>query len=196
MTDPEFVKVIQDNNPEDLELSFLWRTHTLAWAARHAAQLEGDFVECGCYRGYTAKVVADLVGFSDMNRQYWLYDVFNPETIMGSHNASISDPFEFVKKRFEAYNNVNVIKGYVPSSFEQGMPEKVALLHIDMNHAEAELGALEHLFERVVSGGVIVLDDYGWTAYKAQTVVEDGWLNAKGYFVLELPTGQGVVIKR
>jgi hypothetical protein len=64
-----------------------------------------------------------------------------------------------------------------------------------MNNADAEIGALEVLFERMVPGAVLILDDYGWLGYRAQKLAEDPWLAKYGYRVLEMPTGQGLLIK-
>jgi hypothetical protein len=52
------------------------------------------------------------------------------------------------------------------------------------------------LFDRVVPGGVIVFDDYGWKLFEKQKEAEDIFMKARGYEILELPTGQGLVIKR
>ena len=68
--------------------------------------------------------------------------------------------------RFAAYSNVKVIKGVVPDVLAEVSPQKIAYLHIDMNSPAAELGAIEVLFDRVVPGGVIVLDDYGWLVFQ------------------------------
>src|ERR1041384_1377354 len=35
-----------------------WRLHTLVWAARNGLMLDGDFVECGVFKGDFAWVVA------------------------------------------------------------------------------------------------------------------------------------------
>lgn len=43
--------------------------------------------------------------------------------------------------------------------------------------------------------GAIVLDDYGWSVYREQKLLEDAWFAERGYQGLELPTGQGLVIK-
>mgnify|MGYP000179091681 FL=1 len=64
-----------------------------------------------------------------------------------------------------------------------------------MNNADAEISTLEYLWDRIVPGASIVLDDYGWLAYRAQKEVEDPFFAKRGYSVLELPTGQGLVIK-
>ena len=65
-----------------------------------------------------------------------------------------------------------------------------------MNSAASEIAALDVLFDKVVPGGIIVFDDYGWTGYDAQRYAEDAFMTERGYRVLELPTGQGMVIKR
>jgi hypothetical protein len=73
----------------------------------------------------------------------------------------------------------------------------VAYLHIDLNNAAGELAALDVLFDRVVSGGIVVMDDYEWAGvYRQQKRQEDPWFAARGYRVFPLPTGQGFLIKR
>ena len=69
-------------------------------------------------------------------------------------------------------------------------------MHIDMNNAAAEIGALDFLWDRMVPGAMLVFDDYGWEAYRTQKLAEDAWLGARGFQVIELPTGQGIVIKQ
>jgi O-methyltransferase len=83
----------------------------------------------------------------------------------------------------------------VPDSFAEASPKKIAFLHIDMNSEKAEMLALEHLFERVTPGGIIVFDDFGWTCNVNQMTSELAFMKQRGHHVLELPTGQGIVIK-
>ena len=104
--------------------------------------------------------------------------------------------FERVRARFQPWNNVSVTRGKVPAILAEVAPDSIAFLHIDMNNADAERGALESLFDRVSPGGMIVLDDYGWTGYRAQKLAADVFMRDHGLLVLELPTGQGLVVKR
>ena len=90
---------------------------------------------------------------------------------------------------------MNVVKGIVPDNFEKACPEKISLLHIDMNSSKSEIAALEHLFDRVSPGGIIVFDDFGWLGYDRQTFVEIQWMAQRGHSIMELPTGQGLVLK-
>jgi hypothetical protein len=179
------------------EFGALWRRVVLAWAARSSLRLEGDFVECGCYRGTGARIIADVVDFSKQDRRYFLYDLFDrdPERPYHSMDAHGPDLFDRVQGRFKDFPNVIVTPGLVPETFKVAAPEKIAFLHLDLNNRDAEIAALDFLFDRITPGGVIVLDDYAWIYYRDQMTAESKWFADRGYHVLELPTGQGLVIK-
>jgi len=63
-----------------------------------------------------------------------------------------------------------------------------------MNSAPAEIAALAYFWERLVPGALVLLDDYGWRGYRAQKLAEDPFFAARGLQVMELPTGQGMVM--
>ena len=90
---------------------------------------------------------------------------------------------------------MKIHRGFLPESLGP-LPEKIAWLHIDLNAAKPEVETLEVLFERVVPSGIVILDDYGWLVLDAQKNAEDQFFAQRGYEVLELPTGQGMVVKR
>jgi predicted O-methyltransferase YrrM len=95
------------------------------------------------------------------------------------------------------YNQVKLIKGLLPDSFIGQCPDKIAYLHIDLNSAKYEVEVLDVLFDRVVSGGMIILDDYEWAGiYRTQKIAEDSWFDERQYRVIPIPTGQGLLIKR
>lgn len=197
LDDAEFMAAFNKNIETEVEKAVIWRNHVLCWAARNAMRLDGDLVECACYKGTTARIVCDYLDFGKSDKQYYLYDLFEHDAGMDHHDLPDLgvDLYEKVKQRFADLGNVRVIQGSVPEILRQVAPDKIALLHLDLNGATAELGALEFLFDRVVPGGVIILDDYGWLHYRAQKEAEDPFFAARGYRVLELPTGQGMVIK-
>lgn len=194
---PKFMEAIEKNCATPVERAVIWRIYLLAWAAEAGLRREGDFVECGCGRAANARVIVDSLDFGRLAKEFYLFDMFEHGEDTAHIRLSIHTPelFQQVQERFADVANVQVIQGRVPAILKERSPEKIAYLHIDMNNAEAEIGALEVLFDRVVPGAVIVLDDYGWLAYRDQKLAEDAWLAERGYRVLELPTGQGLVIK-
>jgi predicted O-methyltransferase YrrM len=89
---------------------------------------------------------------------------------------------------------VRVIQGRVPEILSEYAPEKISFMHIDLNNAPAEIGALQLLFDRLAPGGVIIFDDYCWATTRAQHVAEKAWFERRGLHILPMPTGQGVFV--
>jgi hypothetical protein len=195
LDDEAFTAAWNQHAKAKFERGIIWRTAVLVWAARQALRRgEGGFVECGCYAGTSMRILIEAVDVS--GRQVFLYDLFEHDEAMEHHSMPEHGPelFERVRARFAAYPNVSVIKGFVPDSFAQGAPEKIAFAHIDMNNAPAELAALDALEGRFAPGAVIVLDDFGQLPYHEQHVAERAWFAERGVPVLEIPTGQGIAI--
>jgi O-methyltransferase len=198
LTDQRFVAAVVAAKPTSAERSLAWRTHTVCWAARSCEQLDGDFVECGSYRGYTMDVVLHYLN-GLVGRRLWLYDLFDPSGAEGEgarmpeHSPQLHAN---VLARFAQWPNVTVTRGKVPDILATAAPERIAFLHIDMNNVDAERGAIEYLFDRIVPGGIVIFDDYGWTSHRDQMAAADIFAASRGLSVLELPTGQGMVLKR
>lgn len=196
--DEEFMAAFHSVDPNRVDKAIIWRRHVLAWAARHGLELEGDFVEAGCYDGTAARLVCTLLNFHRQDRRYWLYDTFTHWQSDGNQSGgSAHGPTleQTVRKRFSDCPNVRIVPGLVPDSLKDGMPEKIALLHIDMNNAEGERAVLQAMYDLLVPGAFIVFDDYGAAANWAQKVSADEFARARGKTILELPTGQGLLIR-
>jgi len=197
LEDKPLVEAFNAHTKTYQEFGALWRFATLVWAARTALSVPGDFVECGCYKGISARIISDVVGFAGLDRRYFLYDLFEhsaamPHHPMPEHSTSLVDQ---VRARFADMENVVITQGRVPDSLSIAAPETIAFMHLDLNNADAEVGALEVLFDRISPGGLLVLDDFGWLFYRDQQRAEVEWMKARGHHILELPTGQGLVIK-
>lgn len=199
LDDEPFVQAWRDNAETDADKAIIWRRYVLACAGYHCVQLEGDFVECGAYAGVGVKTIVDYLGGASFPKTFWAYDVFEHDETMLNHAMPKHgrDLYPQVCAKFAAYPQVKIIKGLIPEVFSGNTPERVAYLHIDLNQAPAEIAALEHLFDRMSPGGIVILDDYEWSGvYRKQKLAEDPWFEERGYRVMPLPTGQGLVIKR
>jgi hypothetical protein len=219
LSDPAFaaaweqVRGAHDYDQYDEAQSIAWRLNTLVWAAKTALRLpEGDFVECGVFQGDMSLVTLLASGLLGSGRHLHLFDSFDgidpARLVEGEYagfgnyvemaNSHYRKPglYEGVAARFAPYPQVSVHKGFLPESLEGRAPDRIAWLHIDLNAAKPEIDTLSVLFDRIVPGGLIVLDDYGWLPFKAQRDAEDIFFAERGYAVLELPTGQGLVVKR
>ena len=187
-----------------------WRMHVILWAASHALQLQGDFVECGVYIGAYSKAICEYHQFGDLSdRKMFLFDTYDgmvEEQLNEAErewlesrglplNNYESDYFELTKSRFDAYPNVQLIKGIVPDSLDSISFDKIAYLSVDMNCAAPEIAAGEYLWPHLVSGAIIVLDDYGFGAHRSQKVAWDEFAARRGLAIMSCPTGQGILIK-
>jgi O-methyltransferase len=182
-----------------------WRIHVLCWAASQAAHLEGDFVDCGVNTGFCPRAVINYVDFNKLNKTYYLLDTFSGmderystpyemerNKILGyGKNDSL---YEKVKQTFAPFH-VEIIKGAIPDTLALVPTKKVAYLSIDMNCVKPEVDALEFFWDRMVSGGFIILDDYGYPGSIDQKHAHDKFAASKGVQILSLPTCQGLIIK-
>ncbi len=204
MKEPRFVEAYDQAMKQSSTPSFKghWHIHVTTWAAAHASQLSGDFVECGVFRGMMAMATMTYTRFHELNRKYYLFDTFcglDAEYCTPAEYATYigqyPDTFELVTRRFAPFPNVVIVKGPVPATLSRVEISKVAYLHLDMNCTMPEIAAFKHFWPRMVQGGIVVLDDYGWPGHESQKESFDELAKSYGVEILSLPTGQGVILK-
>jgi O-methyltransferase len=69
----------------------------------------------------------------------------------------------------------------------------LAFVHVDLNAAAPTGHVLEHVYDRLAPGAVVLFDDYGWRRYREQRLVIDAFMRDKPEPVIALPTGQALV---
>jgi len=189
---------VENTRPLTQERALIWRLHVMVWAAKIGLSRPGDFVECGVYEGFCSRVVVEYLQFDQKDKKYFLYDIFNNMggegvgTRMPLHNSQLE---QRVRERFSRFENVIIVAGRVPDSFSQAVPDTIAFLHIDMNNAQAEVQALDALWDRLSPGAPILFDDFGWRMHHEQMVAIRRYMAARDVMVMELPTGQGLALK-
>jgi len=150
-------------------------------------KIKGVFVECGVWKGGCAAVMAFVSQKFSFGRKAWLFDSFEglPEPTAedgktakeyalnkAEGNLKTIDkcvaPLKDVEEIFFKIlklnkENVVISKGW----FQDTLPEnkekigKIALLRLDGDWYESTKCCLENLYDNVIIGGYIVLDDYG-----------------------------------
>lgn len=150
----------------------------------NSKNIVGDFVECGVFNGGSAGILGDIMSESEIERKLWLFDSFEglpvpTEDDIDSHGEKgekglFAGSEEKVRKLiFDELGlqskNVNIIKGW----YEKTIPDfadnidKIAVLHLDCDFYESVNICLENLFDKIQSGGFLVIDDYGrWIGCK------------------------------
>ena len=137
----------------------------------NSQRIEGDFVECGTYKGGTAAVLSKYMG---PQRHLYLYDSFEglpppsdkdgaeAAKFVGECRATVGDVREAMKLVSTGDSRYTIIEGWFEQSFHKGLPNKVALLHCDADWYNSVTLVLETFYPLVVEGGCVVLDDFGY----------------------------------
>lgn len=184
-------------------LTKFWRLHVYTWCRAQALRIDGDLVECGVHMGLYSLVMMQALNFAASGRDMFLYDTF--EGLAEGYSSAqeraqvegvydIPDWEQSVRESFSSFPNAKVIKGSVPEVLPDTAPDTVAFLHLDMNAATAEVAALDFFRPRLSRGAIVLLDDFGRSENHEIGAAHNAWAEAEGRRILELPTGQGLVL--
>jgi O-methyltransferase len=183
-----------------------WRVYVCCYFAELVKNLEGDYVECGVNTGAYSRAVIEYIDFNKLGKTFYLLDTFEgfPEEQMieAEKNVGIGvyggdhykDVYTQVQQTFKNFN-VKIIKGRVPQTLAECDTSTVAYLSIDMNAVAPEIAAAEFFWDKIIKGGVMILDDYGFPLHINQKLAFDEFARKKHVQILSLPTGQGIIIK-
>lgn len=196
--DKRFLEAYKISGETDIGMGF--RVYNYCWAAKQASHLDGDYVECGVKEAMFSRAMTHYVEFEKLvDKKLYLLDTYDgliKEQITDKeHFYSYPSVYEEVKEYFKKYPNVEIIKGLVPDTLSQIKSNKICYLSIDMNCAYPEVKTLEGLWDKMVSGGIIILDDYAYKGHQVQMKAIDKFIKNKGVKVLNLTCGQGMIIK-
>jgi O-methyltransferase len=205
--DPEFTRLYDEMVAEwysDTERELRWRMWLLTRFALHARHLPGNFAEFGVYRGGCSRMVLATAGL-DPARRLYLFDTYagipsdrltateREEGLAGKLADTSADYVAHLLSRWEP---IPVIcAGDVFETIPSTDTGELAFIHLDLNAAAPTRHVLEHVFDRVVPGGMVVLDDYGWSEYRDQRREIEDFLRGRPDTLVALPTGQAVLIK-
>jgi O-methyltransferase len=137
----------------------------------NSRQVEGDFVECGTYKGGSAAVLSRYMG---SERHLYLYDSFKgmPPTSdkdgaeaakwVGEFQGTVEDVREAMKLVSTDDSRYTIIEGWFENTFRETLPEKVAFLHCDADWYNSVTLVLDTFYPLISEGGCVVLDDFGY----------------------------------
>lgn len=212
MRDPLFLRAYQRGinsnhglgEPGTVDIHIEYRIAVCCWAAWHCKHLDGDFVECGTNTGIMSLAICDYINFNETGKDFYLFDTYQgipPEQIMENEghahqqNARYRDCYDIARQNFAPYPRAKLVRGRVPDTLAQHQIGKVCYLMLDMNITIPERAALEFFWDKIVPGGIVLFDDYGWAGYEAQKDAHDEFARSKGLQIFNLPTSQGMLIK-
>ncbi len=152
--------------------------------------IEGSYVECGVWKGGSCMMIAaTLIQLEQSDKEIWLYDTFDGMTNPTNDDVEVEtnlrgmELLENVDKTTDRLNmwayapkdlviknmnstgfpkdKIKYIEGKVEETLSYDKPASIALLRLDTDWYESTKKELEHLYPLLVSGGVLIIDDYG-----------------------------------
>lgn len=207
LKDLRFLKAYQlaeSTNPWP-HFSMQWRTYIICALAEQVKKLPGDFVECGVNTGAYARALIDYIDFNSTGKTFYLFDTYeglvadqiNDKELLngiGQYLNTYTDVYEQVCDTFKPFNT-KIIRGMVPNTLLECTSSEICYLSIDMNVSAPEIAALNYFWDKIVSHGVIILDDYGFPGHEEQKNAFDKFAAEKEVPLLYIPTGQAIIFK-
>jgi O-methyltransferase len=169
-------------------------------AAQYVAEknILGAVVECGVWRGGVSMAMASTLKMCGQTRDLYLYDTFDGMSEPTENDIAPSGqkaevllkklakdeqnhiwafaPIDKVRSNVESVGypaeKIKFVQGKVEDTIPGTIPEKIALLRLDTDWYESTKHELLHLYPLLVSGGVLILDDYGYWAGARKAVDE------------------------
>jgi O-methyltransferase len=150
----------------------IYRCYELWALVEQISKLEGSIIEVGVWRGGTGALIAKKAELCGIKENVYLCDTFT-----GVVKASSQDSLykggehrdtsrEFVEKlihdRLKLYN-AKILQGIFPDDTSESIENEIfKFCHIDVDVYQSARDITEWIWSKMVIGGVIVFDDYGF----------------------------------
>jgi O-methyltransferase len=152
-----------------------------------AAKLEGAVIECGVFMGGSALFAGRMLKAAGSTRRLIAMDTFygfvrnDPEKDVNYAGTVVCKPnkpendfsmMSMANMRASDYATLEMIKGDVFETIPALDVDKIAVLRLDTDTYDTTKFELERFYPKMVSGGVVIIDDYGFNQGCAEAVNE------------------------
>ena len=186
--DDDFIEIFKQCKP--YTMTSIERMYALYNAVKYIIQnkIEGDFVECGVWRGGSSMMIAlTLTKLGVSERKIYLYDTFEgmsdptdddvdfrggdansllKQSVENKENsvwclADLQDVQNNMTLTKYPMANIKFVKGKVEDTIPQIISNNIALLRLDTDWYESTAHELKYLYPKLLVKGVLIIDDYG-----------------------------------
>lgn len=194
LVDERFKEFYGVRTGELLSMQSYWYLYL---ALKQALGIDGEFWECGVYRGDSAGFIKAVVG----DRLIRLFDTF-----CGMPKTGENDPvhrkgdfndtsLERVRQKVGDAASVRLHPGVIPASFSGLGDSEIAFAHVDVDIYQSCKDCCEFIYPRLSKGGVMLFDDYGHPSCVGARLAIEEYFSGIGKTFFNLYTYQALVIK-
>ncbi len=155
-----------------------YRCHALWKLVEQTARLGGDILEVGVWRGGTGCLMATRSQALGAAARVFLCDTFtgvvkagaNDPAYRGGEHADTSIDIVRDLAAGLSLSNVTILDGIFPDETGARLTDRrFGLCHIDVDVYQSAREAVEWVWPRLLTGGVVVFDDYGFAGCEGVT---------------------------
>lgn len=137
------------------------------------AGIEGDIVELGCNKGTSAMFIRRLLDLNESTKEFHVYDSWQglpPRHAKDAGSAacfqkgSMTTPVQtFVENHTQARLRLpHIHSGWFKDIPDAEYPDKICFAFFDGDFYSSIIDSFEKVYNKVLPGGRIVIDDCGW----------------------------------
>lgn len=179
--DKDFIRNFRRLSPDNFYSEE--RKYTLREFLHFTADIPGDLAECGCYVGVSAWFMAKEAP----DRELFLFDSFEGLSKPDSYDnvskeiqewraGDLKTTESILRQNLTEFPHIHVLKGWIPQQFDEVAERRFRLVHIDVDLYQPTLDSLKFFYPRLLPGGVIVMDDYGFLTCPGATKAADEFM--------------------
>jgi macrocin-O-methyltransferase TylF-like protien len=214
----ETARVATDNPRDSLHIQrsyVLCEVFKLALSARTTAENPVHVAECGVLGGTTIHQLCAILVEQELKAVTHAFDSFeglpgrteddvinryHPERSLrrswiGKWKGVLACPLETAQRNLAEFDFVRFYKGWIPERFADIAELNFRFVHIDVDLHDPVQESLNFFWPRMLPGGVVVLDDYGFFDWPGAKLATENFCQAQSLTPLRLPTGQAILFK-
>lgn len=171
---------------------------------KQVSNLSGNTAECGVFKGASSYLICEANQANGGRRLHHMFDSFvglsKPSAVDGDAwlEGDLACSLESVRNNLCEFDNEEMAfhAGWIPERFCDVNDQQFSFVHIDVDLYQPTMDSLIFFYPRMQPGGIILVDDYGFTTCPGATAACDEYIQGKPEPIIGLPTGGGFLIKK
>ena len=226
LSDPVYLDVLRRFPEAGPNATIGDRHFALFSVAKSVRNLPGDTAECGVYRGLGSFVILASVaeipekmhhvfdsfeGLSkpedrDHGKTHNVVESFEnlstssevrdqpSQWVWREHMLAVGE--DVVARNLAAFKNFRLYRGWIPFRFAEVAERRFSFVHLDVDLYRPTFDSMAFFYPRMSPGGIILCDDYGFISCPGAKRAVDEFLADRPETVIQLTSGQGMIVKQ
>ena len=177
-----------------------------------------NVAECGCFLGHSSFAISSILKELNFKKDFFIFDSFEGLSKIESEDISLpnsNDVKSLVKQHnsgnlkfkgslsefkglMQKFDFIKILDGWIPNRFIDVEAKKFSIVNIDVDLYQPTLDSLKFFYPRLISGGIIYIDDYSrpfWPGADKAVTEFLNEINQSEYDFIKIPLGGAIIQK-